>query len=94
MSRIRQKAIVKIAANDERGQVLKRVTWDGRIDRFEVFRNNVEDHYGQNGAGYLFDPDFQSAYLERGTDCFVDFLDKVPLHPRSKRTHVRCMVHC
>jgi hypothetical protein len=78
MSRIRERAIGKIATNDERRQVLNpRVTWDGSIDRFEIFRNIVEGHYGQNGAGYLFDPDFQAAYLERGTDCFVDFLDEV-----------------
>jgi hypothetical protein len=28
---------------------------NGTINRFEVFRNNVERHYGQIGAGYLFD---------------------------------------
>jgi hypothetical protein len=38
------------------------------FDRFEVFRNNVEGHYGQSGAGYLFGLDFQTAYLERVTD--------------------------
>jgi hypothetical protein len=45
--------------------------------RFEVFRNNVEAHYGQIGAGYLFDSSFQEAYLEKGVDCYVDFLDEV-----------------
>jgi hypothetical protein len=55
-----------------------RVTWDGSIDRFEVFRNNVEGNYGQSSAGYLFDPEFQAEYLDRGPDCFVDFLDEVP----------------
>jgi hypothetical protein len=44
---------------------------------FEVFRNNLEDHYGQIGAGYSFDSSFQEAYLERGVDCYVDFLDEV-----------------
>jgi hypothetical protein len=39
--------------NDERRQVLpSKVFWDGTINRFEVFRNNVEGHYGQIGAGY------------------------------------------
>jgi hypothetical protein len=33
---------------------LSKVICDGTIDRFEVFRNNVEGHYGQIGAGYLF----------------------------------------
>jgi hypothetical protein len=48
------------AKNDERRQVLpSSVIWNGTIDRFEVFRNNVEGHYGQIGAGYLFDSSFQ-----------------------------------
>jgi hypothetical protein len=43
------------AVNDERRQVLpSKVIWGGTIDRFEVFRNNVEGHYGQTGAGYFF----------------------------------------
>jgi hypothetical protein len=63
------------AANDERRQVLhSRVIWDGSIDRFELFRNSVEGHYGEIGAGYLFETDFQTAYLEIGVDCFVDFI--------------------
>jgi hypothetical protein len=78
MTRIRQGSLGKKAAKDERHQVLNpRVTWGGSIDCFEVFGNNLEGHKGQSGAGYLFDPDFQTAYLERGTDCFVDFLDAV-----------------
>jgi hypothetical protein len=86
MTRIRESSLAKIAANDERRQVLNpRVTWDGSIDRFEVFRNNVEGHYGQSGAGYLFDSDFQAAYLERGPDCFVDFLDEVPSASQIKK---------
>jgi hypothetical protein len=42
-------------------------------------RNNVEGHYGQIGAGYLFDSSFQEAYfyLERVVDCYVDFLDEL-----------------
>jgi hypothetical protein len=89
MSRIREKAIGKVAANDERRQVHNpRVTWDGSIDRFEIFRNNVKGHYGQSGAGYLFDPDFQAAFLERGTACYVDFLDEVPSVSQIKKdTH-------
>jgi hypothetical protein len=47
------------AVNNERRQVLpSKVIWDGTIDRFEVFRNNVEGHYGQIGAGYLFDSSY------------------------------------
>jgi hypothetical protein len=64
------------AANDKRHQVLpSRVIWDGSIDRFEVFRNSVEGHYGQIGAGYFFDAGFQTAYLEEGVDCYADFMD-------------------
>jgi hypothetical protein len=64
------------AANDERRQVLpSKVIWDGTLDRFEVFRNNVEGHCGQIGAGYyLFDSSFQEAYLERGMNCHADLL--------------------
>jgi hypothetical protein len=53
------------------------IIWDGNIDCFEEFRNKVEGHYGQIGAGYLFDSDFQEAYLEKGADCYIDFLDEV-----------------
>jgi mRNA degradation ribonuclease J1/J2 len=43
------------AINDERRQVLSsKVIWDGTIDRFEVFRNNVEGHYGQIGVCYFY----------------------------------------
>jgi hypothetical protein len=74
------------AVNDERIQVLpSKVIWDGTIDRFEVFRNNVEGHYGQIGAGYLFDSSFHEAYLERGVDCYVDFLDEVPSASQIKK---------
>jgi hypothetical protein len=78
MNMIKGRSQAKSAANDERHQVLpSRVIWDGSIDRFEVFRNNVEGHYGQIGAAYLFDTSFQTAYLERGVDCYVDFIDEV-----------------
>jgi hypothetical protein len=62
-----------------------KVIWDGTIDHFEVFRNNVEGHYGQVGAGYLFDSSFQKAYLERGIDCYADFLDEVPSASQIKK---------
>jgi hypothetical protein len=54
-----------------------RVTWDGSIDRFKVLRHNVEVYHGQSSAVYLFDPNFQAAYWERGSNCFVDILDEV-----------------
>jgi hypothetical protein len=73
-------------ANDERRQVLpSRVMWDGSIDRFELFRNSVEGHYGQISAGYLFDTDFRTAYLEKGVDCFADFMDEVPTASQIKK---------
>jgi hypothetical protein len=49
-----------------------------------VFKNNVEGHYGQIGAGYLFDLSFQESYLEKGVDCYIDFLDEVPSAFQSK----------
>jgi hypothetical protein len=72
MRMVKERTRTMSAVNDERLQVLpSKVIWDGTIDRFEVFRNNVEGHYGRIGAGYLFDSSFQKAYLERGVDCYV-----------------------
>jgi hypothetical protein len=79
MKMVKEETRTMSAVNDERRQVLpSKVIWDGTIDHFEVFRNNVEGHYGRIGAGYLFYSSFQKAYLERGVDCYVDFLDEVP----------------
>jgi hypothetical protein len=57
------------------------------IDLFEVFRNNLGDHYGQIGAGYfqISDSSFQEAYLDRGVDCYVDFLDELPSASQIKK---------
>jgi hypothetical protein len=55
MKMIKERTRAMSAVNDERRQVLpSKVIWHGIIDRFEVFRNNLEGHYGQIGAGYLF----------------------------------------
>jgi hypothetical protein len=79
MKMVKERTSTISSVNDERLQVLhSKVIWDGTIDSFEVFRNNVEGNYGQIDAGYLFDSCFQKAYLERGVDCYVDFLDEVP----------------
>ena len=65
MKVIKKRSQAISAANDERHQVVpSRVIWDGSIDRFEVYRNNVEGHHVQIGAGYLFDAGFQATYLE------------------------------
>jgi hypothetical protein len=66
MKMVKERARTMSAVNDERLQVLpSKVIWDGTIDRFEVFKNNVEGNYGQIGVRYLFDSKFQEAYLER-----------------------------
>jgi hypothetical protein len=86
MNMIKGRSRAISTTNDERHQVLpSRVIWDGSIDRFEVYRNNVEGHYGQIGAGYLFDTGFQTAYLESGIDCYVDFMDEVPSASQIKK---------
>jgi hypothetical protein len=78
MKMVKERTRAMSAVNDEMRQVLlSKVIWDGTIDLFEVFRNNVEGHHRQIGAGYLFDSSFNEAYLERGVDCYVDFLDEV-----------------
>ena len=83
---IKGRSQVISAANNVRRQVLpSRVIWDESIDRFEVFGNSDEGHYEQIGTGYLFDTGFQTAYLERGVDCYVDFLDEVPSASQIKK---------
>jgi hypothetical protein len=78
MKMIKGRANALSTANDERRQVLpSRVIWDGSLDHFEEFRNKFEGHYGQIGAAYLFDSDFQKANLENGAECYTDFLDEV-----------------
>jgi hypothetical protein len=47
MKMVKERTRTTSALNDERRHVLpSKVIWDGTIDRFEIFRNNVEDHYG------------------------------------------------
>jgi hypothetical protein len=86
MKMVKERTRTMSAVSDERRQVLpSKAIWDGTIDRFEVFRNNVEGHYGQICAGYLFDSSFQEAFLERDVDCYVDFLDEVPSASQIKK---------
>jgi hypothetical protein len=54
MKTVKERTRAMSAVNDERRQVLpSKIICDGTID-FEVFRNNIEGHYGQIGAGYFF----------------------------------------
>jgi hypothetical protein len=86
MKMVKERTRTMSAVNDERCQLLpSKVIWDGTIDRFEVFRNNVEGHYGHIGAGYLFDSSFHEAYVERGVDCYDDFLDEIPSASQIKK---------
>jgi hypothetical protein len=89
MKMVKERTRTMSTVNYERCQVfLSKVIWDETIDRFEVFRNNVEGHYGQIGDGYLFDSSFQEAYIERGDECYVDFLNEVsPASQIKKDTH-------
>jgi hypothetical protein len=69
MKMVKERTRTMSAVNDKRRQVSpSKVIWDGTIDRFEVFRINIEGHYGQIGGGYLFDSSFQKVYLERGIE--------------------------
>jgi hypothetical protein len=86
MKMVKERTRTMSAVNDERRQVLpSKVIWDGTIDLFEVFRNNAEGQYEQIGAGYLFDSSLQKAYLERGIDCYVDFLYELPSASQIKK---------
>jgi hypothetical protein len=86
MKMVKERTQTMSAVNDERRQVLpSKVMWDGTIDSFEVFLNNIEGHYGLTDAGYLFDSSFQEVYLERVVDSYVDFLDKFPSASQIKK---------
>jgi hypothetical protein len=64
MTMVNERTRAMLAVNDERRQVLpSKVIWDGTIDRFEVFRNNVEGHYGQIGAAYLIQVSRKPTYI-------------------------------
>jgi hypothetical protein len=59
MKIVKERTRTMSAVNSKRFQLLpSKVIWYGTIDRFEVFRNNVEGHYGQIASGYLFDSSF------------------------------------
>jgi hypothetical protein len=86
MNMIKARTRAMSVVNDKRCQILpSRVICDGTIDRSEDFRSNVEGHYGKIGAGYLFDSSLQKAYLEKGVDCYIDFLDEVPSASQIKK---------
>jgi hypothetical protein len=77
------------AANDERRQII----WDGSIGRFELFRNHVEGHHQKIGSGYLFDKEFQKAYLEKEVVCYVVLRNKVPSALNLRKMHAHWMAH-
>ena len=54
-----------------------RYTWDGDMDKFEDFQNQLEGHYQQVDAGYLFRFDFQRVYILEGPECYSHFSDYV-----------------
>jgi hypothetical protein len=86
MKMVKERTRTMSAVNDERLQVSPSIViWDGTIDRFEVFRNNVEGHYGQIGAGNLFDSSFQEAYLDMDVNFYADLLDEVPSASQIKK---------
>jgi hypothetical protein len=59
MKMVKERTRTMSDVNDERHQVLpSKVIWDGSIDRVEVFRNNIEAHYGQIDSDYLLDSSF------------------------------------
>ena len=54
-----------------------RITWDGDLETFAKFQNRVQGHYSQTGAGYMFDTEFQQAYLKEGSNRYIYFTQKV-----------------
>jgi hypothetical protein len=86
MNIIKESTRTMSTVNDEKLQVLpSKNIWDGTIDCFKIFINNVEGHYGQIGDGYLFDSSFHEAYLVMGINCYVNLLDEVPSASQIKK---------
>jgi hypothetical protein len=54
MRMVKERRRTMSAINDESHQLLpSKFTCDGTIDRFELFRKNLENHYEQIDAGYI-----------------------------------------
>ena len=61
---------------EKRPPLPARIIWSGNLGEFEYFRDKVEGHYAQIGAGYLFDEDIQQKFLEKGFEAILDFPDE------------------
>ena len=86
MTKYGKKYSSKGSSKDEKRTPLPaRITWDGSFDSFELFRNQVEGHYGQVGAGYLFDEEFQKCYIKYGAGCVELFQDDVETQSQFKK---------
>ena len=71
---------------DEKRQAMPaRYTWNGDMDGFEQFQNQVQGFYGQIGMGYMFKSEFQKRYLANGTQAFIFFLDEVASESQVKK---------
>jgi hypothetical protein len=72
-------------ANNERCQVLNpHSICGGSIDGLEVLKIMLKVIM-DIGTGYLFDTEFHTSCLERGTDYYVVFLDEVPSASQIKK---------
>jgi hypothetical protein len=74
------------AANNHRRQVLNPcVIGDGSIDRLKDLKIILKFIIYKLVQGTYLTYNFQSAYFERLTDCYVDFLDEVPSSSKIKK---------
>ena len=89
MKMIRARTDAALSAKDEERQLLSSwVIWDGNLDRFqEQCRRTLRTNWYR----LPIDLDFQESYLEKGVDCFVDFLDEV--HSASQIKRVVCALY-
>jgi len=70
---------------EKRTPLPARYTWNGDLATFDEFQEQVEGHYGQVGAGYLFMEDFQERYMLNGISCWIDFKSFVSSEQQAKR---------
>ena len=61
-----------------RRQVLPaKVTWNGEVKSFTSYKCKVIGHFRQLGSGYMFNPRFQTDYLQHGFSCISDWPNDV-----------------
>ena len=52
-----------------------KITWNGTIEKFPVYKDAIEGFYAQEHVSYLFNQEFQELYMKHGDSVMQHFLD-------------------